>query len=103
MTRPEVKQILELLIKLYPGFRANDKEITDLWCSCLEDTELEVAKQNVANHAKHSQYRPTIAEVRGISKPKIMQNGSDTVSPAYIASGGYKTFLIEELEDRYEN
>jgi hypothetical protein len=71
MKDTEIKQIFNLMIKLFPDFAKNfNREIGEVWAECLQGIEYGQARKNVINHAKSSRFRPTIADVRGTDKKR---------------------------------
>lgn len=67
MKKLEVKELLELIISLYPNVKLT-REMANLWAECLSDISFENARSNLIKHVKQSQFPPTIADIRGLEK-----------------------------------
>lgn len=76
MQKHEVKKILEQLINLYPSMKLT-KDTAAIWVECLQDISYENAYNNLLEHAKNSQYAPTIANIRGSNKKDNKEKFND--------------------------
>ena len=70
MTRDEMKTLMRRIKAQYGDrFITVTQDVFDVWCECLSDCDFEKAKQAVDNHAKTSDYAPTIADIcRGVQE-----------------------------------
>lgn len=84
MSRQEVKELLELIISLYPNIKLT-REMANFWAECLEDITFEKAKTNLIKHVKQSRFAPTITDVRGFDrKAKVsFSNYCETTGEEY--------------------
>ena len=74
MTKSEIRELLESVLSLYPGFKLT-KESAAIWHECLLDIAYLKAKENFINHVKTSNYPPSIAVIRGSTgKNKAKEN-----------------------------
>lgn len=72
MNRQEVKELLELIISLYPNIKLTH-EMANVWVECLEGISFDKARSNLIKHVKQSRYAPTIADIRCFErKPKTV-------------------------------
>ena len=80
MQKHEVKKILEQLINLYPSMKLT-KDTAAIWVECLQDISYENAYNNLLEHAKNSQYAPTIANIRGSNQKRQQRSSTTTAKP----------------------
>lgn len=85
MKKLEVKELLELIISLYPNVKLTC-EMANLWAECLSDIPFEKARSNLIRHVKLSQFPPTIADIRGLEKkPKtVVSKYCETTGGDYV-------------------
>lgn len=109
MTLTELSKLIKSVQSLYPKYHFST-ETVELWNECLSDIDYKLAHDSLVNHAKTSQFPPTIADIRKyaeinkVEKVNLNKWYSDTENryPKCFVDDGCKEYYLSMFDGMEE-
>lgn len=92
MNKQQVDDFIALIAGSYPSFELT-KDRVKAWRMMLQDIDIDTATHRLKKHVAVNKFPPSIAEILNPGDTRRRRNQEpDTMSPQYIAQGGYEIY-----------